>query len=80
MVEDVHCRREYYVDQEEDFSFPFKFRCIRPNDLKSPDLFQPDKVLVQLRYTGVLETTRIRREVGSLYNVRTSIPIVLSPI
>ena len=40
-------------------------RCIRPNELKSPDLFQPDKVLVQLRYTGVLETTRIRKEVHS---------------
>jgi myosin-3 len=41
---------------------PHFVRCIRPNELKSPDLFQPDKVLVQLRYTGVLETTRIRRE------------------
>ena len=39
-------------------------RCIRPNELKSPDQFQADKVLVQLRYTGVLETTRIRKEVG----------------
>ena len=39
-------------------------RCIRPNELKSPDLFQPDKVLIQLRYTGVLETTRIRKEVS----------------
>ena len=38
-------------------------RCIRPNELKSPDQFQTDKVLVQLRYTGVLETTRIRKEV-----------------
>ena len=39
------------------------YRCIRPNELKSPDQFQTDKVLVQLRYTGVLETTRIRKEV-----------------
>ena len=38
-------------------------RCIRPNDLKSPDKFQADKVLIQLRYTGILETTRIRKEV-----------------
>ena len=37
-------------------------RCIRPNELKSPNQFQPDKVLVQLRYTGVLETIRIRKE------------------
>lgn len=39
------------------------FRCIRPNEMKSPGQFQADKVMVQLRYTGVLETTRIRREV-----------------
>ena len=38
------------------------YRCIRPNEMKSPDLFQPDKVLLQLCYTGVLETTRIRKE------------------
>ena len=38
-------------------------RCIRPNELKSPDQFQPEKVLIQLRYTGILETTRIRKEV-----------------
>ncbi|XP_064389484.1 myosin-IIIb-like isoform X3 [Halichondria panicea] len=37
-------------------------RCIRPNEMKSPGQFQADKVMVQLRYTGVLETTRIRRE------------------
>lgn len=45
--------------------FPL-YRCIRPNELKSPDQFQTDKVLVQLRYTGVLETTRIRKEVWSV--------------
>lgn len=42
----------------------FVYRCIRPNDMKSPDLFQPDRVLLQLCYTGVMETTRIRKEVG----------------
>lgn len=38
------------------------FRCIRPNEEKLPDKFDIEKVKVQLRYTGVLETTRIRRE------------------
>ncbi|XP_061169935.1 myosin-IIIb-like isoform X3 [Saccostrea echinata] len=41
---------------------PHFVRCIRPNEQKLPDDFEPDKVTVQLRYTGVLETTRIRRE------------------
>ncbi|XP_052720135.1 myosin-IIIb-like isoform X3 [Crassostrea angulata] len=41
---------------------PHFVRCIRPNEQKLPDDFEPDKVTTQLRYTGVLETTRIRRE------------------
>nr|XP_022321566.1 myosin-IIIb-like isoform X3 [Crassostrea virginica] len=41
---------------------PHFVRCIRPNEQKLPDDFEPDKVTIQLRYTGVLETTRIRRE------------------
>ena len=36
-------------------------RCIRPNGENSPGLFARDKVMTQLRYTGVLETTRIRQ-------------------
>ena len=42
---------------------PHFVRCIRPNDLKTPLEFHPERVKEQLRYTGVLETTRIRREV-----------------
>ncbi|KAK3082812.1 hypothetical protein FSP39_006063 [Pinctada imbricata] len=41
---------------------PHFVRCIRPNEEKLPDDFEREKVTVQLRYTGVLETTRIRRE------------------
>ncbi|XP_046413203.1 myosin-IIIb-like isoform X2 [Neodiprion fabricii] len=36
-------------------------RCIKPNDSKSPRLFDKEKVIKQLRYTGVLETIRIRQ-------------------
>ena len=42
---------------------PHFVRCIRPNDLKAPREFQPERVVEQLRHTGILETTRIRREV-----------------
>ena len=46
-------------------SFHLFLRCIRPNDQMLPHMFDQEKVLIQLRYTGVLETTRIRRQVGS---------------
>lgn len=37
-------------------------RCIRPNEQMVAGKFDQDKVQTQLRYTGVLETTRIRRQ------------------
>ncbi|XP_020280531.1 myosin-IIIb-like isoform X2 [Pseudomyrmex gracilis] len=36
-------------------------RCIKPNDSRSPRFFDKEKVIKQLRYTGVLETIRIRQ-------------------
>jgi len=36
-------------------------RCIKPNDLRSPKSFDTGKVIKQLRYTGILETIRIRQ-------------------
>lgn len=36
-------------------------RCIKPNDVRSPKKFDKAKILKQLRYTGVLETIRIRQ-------------------
>ncbi|XP_041975163.1 myosin-IIIb-like isoform X2 [Aricia agestis] len=36
-------------------------RCLKPNDSRSPKHFDSAKVLKQLRYTGVLETIRIRQ-------------------
>lgn len=36
-------------------------RCIKPNETRRPRSFEVAKVLKQLRYTGVLETIRIRQ-------------------
>ncbi|XP_053386580.1 myosin-IIIb-like isoform X4 [Mercenaria mercenaria] len=41
---------------------PHFVRCIRPNEENVADQFDGKKVTTQLKYTGVLETTRIRRE------------------
>jgi len=41
---------------------PHFIRCLKPNMHKSPKEFDVELVTKQLRYTGMLETTRIRRE------------------
>jgi len=41
---------------------PHFVRCIKPNLDKAPNSFKLDLVTKQLRYTGMLETTRIRKE------------------
>ena len=46
---------------------PFFVRCIKSNTQKTPNNFDDMLVLVQLRYTGMLETVRIRQ---SGYSVR----------
>jgi len=43
-------------------SEPHFIRCVKPNHEKASDLFEDELVTKQLRYTGMLETTRIRRE------------------
>lgn len=41
---------------------PHFVRCIKPNNDRQAHRFDREKVLVQLRYTGVLETAKIRRQ------------------
>ena len=41
--------------------YVFACRCLKPNDEKASDNFCADYVEMQLKYTGVLETTRIRK-------------------
>lgn len=41
---------------------PHFVRCIKPNRHAAPAMYDQEYVLTQLRYTGMLETTRVRRE------------------
>ncbi|EDO44785.1 predicted protein [Nematostella vectensis] len=42
-------------------SHPYFVRCVKPNHKKLPQMFDPQLVMNQLRYSGMLETVRIRR-------------------
>eukprot|EP00794_Sanderia_malayensis_P000308 gene308-938_t len=56
-------------------SHPFFVRCLRSNKNKAPMKFDADVVLRQLRYTGMLETVKIRQ---AGYPCRIAIVNVLS--
>ncbi|KAM9308098.1 unconventional myosin-Ig-like [Gastrophryne carolinensis] len=49
LVENLACKEPYYV------------RCIKPNDQKSPILFDDRRCLHQVEYLGLLENVRVRR-------------------
>ncbi|KAI3421294.1 hypothetical protein GPALN_014914 [Globodera pallida] len=65
-----------------DRASPYFIRCIKSNNEKIPNYFDDNIILRQLRYTGMLETVRIRRagysvriEYGSFANqYRTLLP------
>ena len=50
LVMDLECTQPHYV------------RCIKPNTQKAYSVFDSGEVLRQLRYSGMMETIRIRRE------------------
>jgi myosin heavy subunit len=50
LVMDLECTKTHFV------------RCIKPNSLKAYSVFESGEVLRQLRYSGMMETIRIRRE------------------
>uniref|UniRef100_A0A8C3B3F4 Unconventional myosin-Id n=1 Tax=Cyclopterus lumpus TaxID=8103 RepID=A0A8C3B3F4_CYCLU len=49
LVENLACKEPYYV------------RCIKPNDVKSPLLFEQERCRHQVGYLGLLENVRVRR-------------------
>ncbi|CAL8283133.1 unnamed protein product [Merluccius merluccius] len=49
LVENLACKEPYYV------------RCIKPNDVKSPLLFEHERCRHQVEYLGLLENLRVRR-------------------
>ena len=59
------CASHTHTHTHTDIQLPRVFvrvRCIKPNMEKQPNHFNDDAVTTQLRYTGVMETTAIRRQ------------------
>ncbi|KAL8573674.1 hypothetical protein ACOMHN_007227 [Nucella lapillus] len=53
---------------------PYFVRCVKPNTRKAPMSFEDEVVMDQLRYTGMLETIRIRK-MG--YPIRIKFPVFI---
>ncbi|MBN3300746.1 MYO1G protein, partial [Amia calva] len=49
LVENLACKEPYYV------------RCVKPNDVKSPVVFEEARCRHQVEYLGLLENVRVRR-------------------
>lgn len=62
-----NCNYKYHDDTgsfiivNTDMHFFLFHRCIKPNEQKLPDKFQPEIVLHQLRTNGLIEIARIRQ-------------------
>lgn len=51
---------------------PFYVRCIKPNEVKSPVVFDEERVNHQVRYLGLVENVLVRRA-GFAYRQRYDI-------
>ncbi|PKU27799.1 unconventional hypothetical protein [Limosa lapponica baueri] len=49
------------VKQPDLIQEPYYVRCIKPNDKKSPQLFDEERCRHQVEYLGLLENVRVRR-------------------